>query len=245
MRALLAGLLLLVSAQAFAESRVDLPTRSGVTVPVFATFNPKATSTLILFVGGNGLLSKEQDNFLLRIKPKLIAAGFNVVVPDDPSDKPDGINWPFRASEPHQQDLLAIIDWARKQSAAPVFLIGTSNGSVSAANGAAFAGREVRGVVLTSSVWNRGMKAIPQQQIVVPILIVHNHDDKCPDSPFSGTDYEMKRVGRTTHATLLAVSGGQSQGDACGEMSPHGFLGIEDSVVAPMIEWIRNHHDEH
>lgn len=239
MRAMLLGLLLLLSAHALAEDRVDLPTRPGVTVPLYTTFNPQASTTLILFVGGNGVLSEVSNNFLLRIKPKLIAEGFNVIVPDVPSDRPNGINWTFRASDAHQHDLLAMIDWVRKQSSAPVFLIGTSNGSVSAANGAAFAGREVRGAVLTSSVWNRGMKAIPLGQIVIPILVVHNRDDNCPDSPFSGTEYEMKRLHLSSNATLLAVSGGRKEGDDCGGMSPHGYLGIEDSVVTPMVDWIK------
>ena len=134
-----------------------------------------------------------------------------------------------------------MVDLAKSRSPAPVWLIGTSRGSVSAANGAAVLGKRIGGVVLTSSVWAQGMAAVPLDRIVVPVLIVHNRDDGCPQSPIAGVELRYGTPDRGAGARVFAVSGGQSRSGACEAMSPHGYLGIESQVVAPMTAWIRTH----
>ncbi len=47
-------------------------------------------------------------------------------------------------------------------------------------------------------------------------------------------------TGAPAHA-LIAVSGGLSRGDDCGGRSAHGYLGIEQQVIGPMLDWIRTH----
>jgi pimeloyl-ACP methyl ester carboxylesterase len=241
MRRLVLVLATLLPFIAHAQERFDLPTRSGVTQPVYASFVAKAPASLILFPGGDGIYARGQRNFLIRIAPDLLRAGFTVLVIDAPSDHSGGMSWPFRASPEHAADIAAVVDWAKSRSPAPVWLIGTSRGSVSAANGAASLGKRIGGVVLTSSVWARGMAAIPLEKIIVPVLVVHNHDDGCQESPFAGVDYAMARMTGAPAKQLLAVSGGISRSDACQAMSPHGYLGIESQVVTPVTEWIRTH----
>jgi hypothetical protein len=235
---LLAALLPLA---ARAEERIDLHTRSNVVQPVYATFVAKPAASLVLFPGAGGVYATSQRNFLLRIAPDLIGQGLTVLVVDAPSDHAGGMTWPFRASAEHAADIAAVVDLAKSRSSAPVWLIGTSRGSVSAANGAAALGRRIGGVVLTSSVWAGGMAAIPLDKIVVPTLVVHNRDDGCQESPFSGVDYAMGRMTAAPVRELLTVSGGISKSDACQAMSPHGYFGIESQVVAPMVAWIRAH----
>ena len=224
-----------------AEERIDLHTRPGVTQPVYVTFAAKPAASLVLFPGSDGIHAKQVRNFLVRIAPDLIAQGFTVLVFDAPSDHADGMAWPFRASADHAIDIAAVVDLAKSHSPAPVWLIGTSRGSVSAADGAAALGKRISGVVLTSSVWAQGMAAIPLEKIVVPVLVVHNRDDGCRDSPFSGVDSAMVRMTGAPVRQFLAVSGGMSRSDACQAMSPHGYLGIEAQVMAPMADWIRAH----
>jgi alpha/beta superfamily hydrolase len=226
---------------AAAGERFDLPSRPGVTQPIDATFIAGARASAILFPGGNGIYATGQKNFLRRIVPDLLKSGFSVVTIDVPSDQAAGMSWAFRAGPEHARDILSVIDFVKTRSPAPVWLIGTSRGSVSAANGAAAAGRRVGGVILTSSVWARGMAAVPMEKIVVPVLIVHNRDDGCPESPFAGADSGIKRLTGAPASQLVAVSGGLSRGDACQAMSPHGFLGIEKPVVDAMVQWISVH----
>jgi hypothetical protein len=40
---------------------------------------------------------------------------------------------------------------------------------------------------------------------------------------------------------VLAVSGGSLRSGPCDAMSPHGYLGIEDQVIRPMVAWIKSH----
>lgn len=239
MRFLVIALLALLPSAVQGQETLILPTRPGVTEALSATFQPNAPATLILFPGGSGVVASVKNNFLLRIVPDLLRLKFSVIVVDAPSDQTGGMLWTFRASTEHAQDIRAIVTLAKSRSPAPVWLIGTSRGSVSAANGAATLGRQIAGVVLTSSVWARGMAGIPLESIQVPALIVHNRDDGCQESPFSGTSIGMTRL--VSPHELLAVTGGIARGDACGAMSPHGYLGIESSVITPMTDWIKAH----
>ena len=241
MRRFLLLFAILLSFAARAEERIDLHTRPNVIQPVYATFAAKPTASLILFPGAGGVYAAGRRNFLLRIAPDLVARGFTVWVVDAPSDHADGMAWPFRASADHAADIGAVVDLAKSRPPAPVWLIGTSRGSVSAANGAAALGKRIGGVVLTSSVWAQGMAAVPLEKIVVPVLVVHNRDDSCQESPFSGVDAAMGRMTAAPVRQLLAVSGGMSRSNACQAMSPHGYLGIESQVVMPMVAWIRAH----
>jgi hypothetical protein len=241
MRRLVFLLAVLLPLAARAEERIDLHPRPGITQPVYATFAAKPLASLILFPGAGGVYAASSHNFLLRIAPGLIAQGFTVLVVDAPSDNAAGMAWPFRASAAHATDIGAVVDLAKSHSPAPVWLIGTSRGSVSAANGAAALGKRIDGVVLTSSVWAQGMAAVPLEKIVVPVMVVHNRDDGCHESPFSGVDYAMGRMTGAPARKFLAVSGGLSKSDACQAMSPHGYLGIEAQVVQPMVDWIRTH----
>ena len=240
MRILLVMLLgVLAVGGAAAQDRTDLPLGSGVTQPVYTTLVAKPAASLILFPGGSGVIAAVRNNFLLRIIPGLVRDGFSVYAADTPSDHPGGMTTSFRLGPEHAEGIAAIVAFAKTSSPAPVWLIGTSRGSVSAANGAVRLGRSISGVVLTSSVWASGMAGIPFDKLTVPVLIVHNRDDGCQESPFVGAERTIQQV--TAPHEMVAVSGGIARGDACGAMSAHGYLGIEDKVVAPMEAFIKAH----
>jgi hypothetical protein len=230
---------LLAASGAGAQDRIELPLRPGVTQPVYATAVAKPLASLILFPGGSGVIAQVRNNFLLRIIPDLVREGFSVYAADTPSDHPGGMTTTFRLSAEHADGIAAIVAFARTRSPAPVWLVGTSRGSVSAANGATRLGRSISGVVLTSSVWASGMAGIPFDKLTVPVLIVHNRDDGCQESPFVGAERTIQQV--TAPHAMVAVSGGIARGDACGAMSAHGYLGIEDKVVGPIAAFIKAH----
>lgn len=238
----LLALLLLLPCAARAQERIDVPTRAGVTETVLWTPLAKPTGTVVLFPGGSGVVSATRNNFLLRVAPRFTERGFNVAVVDAPSDQSNGMPWQFRASANHAKDIAAVVAMLKSRSAAPLWLIGTSNGSISAGNGAATLGSpSVAGVVLTSSVWARGMPQVAAERIGVPVLIVHNRDDGCLVSPFGETEAFKARLTAAKEVKFIPVSGGQSRSDPCQAMSPHGYLGIEDQVVPQIIAWIETH----
>jgi hypothetical protein len=140
-----------------------------------------------------------------------------------------GMGAQFRASADHAKDIAAVVALPHRRDAVPVWLVGISRGSSSAANGAVAIGPpRIAGVVLTSSAWLGGMANVALRQIRIPVFVVHNRDDGCRESPFGDTEQMMDRISQTTVKQLLAVPGGALRSGPCDALSPHGYYGIED-----------------
>jgi hypothetical protein len=236
------------------EELVKLQTRPGVTQPFYMmTPAGRPVATVILFTGGPGLLFSERKpvltgkNFLIRSRDKFAAAGFLVASVDGPSDHPEGLDEGFRSSAEHARDVAAVIAYLRQKAAVPVWLIGTSRGTVSAANVAArLKSGGPDGLVLTSSIVasNRNLGAIQSTvdvgAIGIPTLFVHNKDDACMVCPFAAVPALMARFTHAPRKDLIAVSGGSPpQSDPCEALSRHGYIGIEDDVVGKIAAWIK------
>jgi pimeloyl-ACP methyl ester carboxylesterase len=240
--AVLAVLVLLIAGRnASAEERIDITTPRGVVQSVYFTAVPSPVASVVLFPGGNGVFIQVRGNFLLRVAGRFVDQGINVAIADSPADHPGGMGVPFRQSAQHTDDIGAIVGYLKKRSAVPVWLIGTSNGTISAANGGAQLGNAIAGVVLTSSVWEGGINGVSLEQITAPVLVVHNRDDGCRASPFSEAEPAMQRLRQARVKQLVVVSGGMLRSDPCQALSPHGYYGIEDQVVPTIIAWIKAH----
>ena len=234
---------LAVSAQrAAAEDRLILPSsRSGVTVAIWYLPAAAPVASVVLFAGGNGALDGLSGNFLIRVRNAFAQQGISVAAIDRPSDRATA-DRPYRASAEAAADMAAAIAFLQQKSPVPVWLVGTSNGSISAANGAARLGpTQIGGVVLTSSVWLGGMQQVPLAAIAVPVLVIHNRDDSCRISPPGAAESALASMTSAPVKELVLVSGGSLQGDPCEARSPHGYVGIENQVVPVMIQWIKAH----
>ena len=162
--------------------RVELPSRPGVVQPVLFTAASAPVASVILFPGGDGVLGGLGNNFLVRVSGQMAAAGLNVVLADAPSDQGGGMETAFRSGAAQAQDAGAMVAFLRGKSAVPVWVVGTSRGSISAANAAVRLGpSQVAGLVLTSAVWADGMEAVPLGRVAVPTLVVHNRGDGCAE----------------------------------------------------------------
>ena len=244
-------------AQNTAEEVVTIPTRDGVTVP-FILLGPRTgdAPAVILFTGGRGMLDlAEWDgkgtpirNFLVRSRKLFAAQGFLVAVPDAPSDligSYDGLLG-FRLVEEHAQDIRAVIRYLRRFTQGPVFLVGTSRGSISAVGVAAKArAGELGGIVLTSSVTslsNRRGSVFDAElgNIRVPVLIASHEGDLCFVSPFEDSPRLKSKL---TAAPIVEIKGfrggGGYRGRECGARHAHGFRGIEPQVVDFIAAWIK------
>jgi pimeloyl-ACP methyl ester carboxylesterase len=241
-RLLLLAAFLLAAASAAAQERVSLPSRPGVTTDVefIAAAAPRASA--VLFPGGKGILAMGGTNFLVRIAPALVAGGFNVALADAPSDRRAGMDPSFRASAETGADIGAIVAFLKSKADLPVWLVGTSNGSVSAANGAARIGPpRIAGAVLTSSVWSGGMSFVPIAQIAVPVLVIHNEGDRCPSAPFAGAQQAMAQLQRAPVKEFIKFKSNAIESAPCEPLAPHGYLGIENQVVPVMVDWMLAH----
>lgn len=227
---------------------VDLPSRPGVTqrILALAPANPKAA--VILFAGGDGAIGINPDgslarsgNFLVRSRKLFADQQLLTVVIDAPSDR----NSVPRETDEHVTDIKAVIAWVRKQAKVPVWLVGTSRGTQSAAYLAtklpqADGGPE--GIVLTSSIVSgRNGTAVPDMDIDrlrIPVLVVHHRQDGCRHCLFNGVPRLMERLGAAPRKELIAIDGGNDVGDPCGARAYHGYNGIEPEVVGKIVKWI-------
>lgn len=225
-----------------AQERIDLATRHGATQPIYFTAARNPVASAILFPGRFGVVRQERNNFLVRVAGAFAAAGISAAVADAPSDHSGGMDTGFRAGEAQATDTAAIVAFLQARAAVPVWLVGTSRGSISAANAAVRLGPpRIAGVVLTSSVWASGISAVPLAALRVPVLIVHNRDDTCRASPFDQAAPVLATLSAAPAKQFIAVAGGLLRGEPCGGKSPHGYWGIESQVVALVVAWIKAH----
>jgi hypothetical protein len=237
---------------------VDLPTRPGVSERVLVEQpDQPPTAVLVLMTGGSGRLGifdngsmRNDGNFLVRSRALFVQRGFAVVLPDTPSDHstPPFLGGTFRESADHAADLAAVIGWAHQQFSRPVWIVGTSRGTHSAALaalGPAGLGAP-DGVVLTSTILAssrfgqsnaRPVQDMPLDKVRVPVLVAHHQDDQCQVCPPSLLPRLMERL-KSTKAALLTYEGGQSSGPPCEAFAHHGFNGIEGKVVDDIAAWI-------
>ena len=250
MRRLLCAILLLASALAYAEDRlVTVATRPGVKVGYWWMPREGATATLALLPGGAGAIGYHNgeirsQNFLVRTRDLFAAERFNVALVGKPSDVPD-MDVGFRSSPEHIEDLRIVVERLRRDGGKPVWLVGTSRGTVSAAAAAAaLAPGVIAGAVLTSSVTSdRQYRAVPElalADIRVPVLVMHHKRDGCHACEPEKTGMIMSGL---THAPvkklLLVDGGGGATGPACEALHYHGYIGMEPEAVRLIADWIR------
>jgi pimeloyl-ACP methyl ester carboxylesterase len=169
-----------------------------------------------------------------------------VAVIDAPSDRqsPPFLSG-FRQRPEHAADVKAVIGWLRENAKAPVWLVGTSRGTQSAA----YVTTELAGpdgpdglvltsTILTDSKGNRPVPAMPLDKIRVPVLVVHHEQDGCEHCSFSEVPVLMGKLGNAPRTQLLSFRGGENRGDPCEAFAYHGFNGLEREVVQQIAAWI-------
>jgi pimeloyl-ACP methyl ester carboxylesterase len=235
------------------ERVVDVPTRTGITERIIVLTPSAPKAVVILLAGGHGGLQIANDgsmqwgkgNFLVRSRRLFADHGLMVVVLDAPSDRQsppylDG----FRQTKDHAADLKAVIAWSRETARAPVWLVGTSRGTQSAAYVATELPRAdgPDGVVLSSTILtdprSRPVTAMPLGNIAVPVLVVHHEQDACRLCNFADVPSLMSKLSNAPRKELLAFKGGENRGDPCEAFAYHGYNGLEGDVVRQTAAWI-------
>jgi pimeloyl-ACP methyl ester carboxylesterase len=142
-------------------------------------------------------------------------------------------------------ELAAVVRYARQLSQAPVWLVGTSRGTVSGtAATLALPEGSLQGLVLTSSVTSKKPGAIATQkisQIKVPTLIVHHQNDACKIC----VPQEAARITEGLKSApikkfLMMTGGADPVGDPCQAQHWHGFINHEAETVQMISTWIKS-----
>ena len=249
---------------------VTVATHGRTTTPVSIGMPPASAPqdgrmALVLLPGGPGYAAldakgcarKLEGNSLVRSRDLFHSAGFVTALVDAPSDHrgEDGLGG-FRMSAQHAEDIGKVVAYLRERTKLPVWLVGTSRGSISAVNAASrLAGPAAPdGLVLTSPVTSGrvgGYKAWVAQTVFsakldairVPVLVVAHAADTCIRTPpgLAG-GIVAKTTGAREQTVIVKGGAGAGKGvsvEACEGRSPHGFIGQEAEVAAGIARFVR------
>jgi len=248
------ALLLTLTTGALAASAVDLPATGGGKQRVLYMQPANPVAALILFPGGDGNIKLGTDgtpaaggNFLVRTRDAWVQQGMAVAIPDVPTNMRALFN--NRTTDDYTTDIRNIIAYVRTQTKAPIWLVGTSQGTNAAAGGASRLNKgEIAGVVLTSTLTRQGGRADLKETVFqaslgainVPVLIFSHSGDKCDITP-PGDASQIKAALKTSpKVDAQLVSGGLPPiSPPCEAKAEHGFYGIEDQVVGQISNWIK------
>jgi hypothetical protein len=224
-------------------------------VPPTAT--PAAFASVVLLTGGDGVLgldaqgriTQQGGNFLIRSAYRFLNVGMNVAILNARSSLTNAA----RLYDSHAMYVASAVAVARKRWAktgGSVWLVGTSNGTISAFNLAALTASNAPapliaypdrpdGVVLTSPIVQGGGSTVLTTtplyniaRLTIPVAVVSHSADPCTasDSTLSqqfetGLMSPRKNFFPVTGALPAAAELG------CDAFSYHGFHGVEDAVV--------------
>ena len=251
MRLILCILFLFLSAPAFAETDrlIKIDTRPEVTVSFYYMKREGAKASIVLLTGGSGGIGMKNgiptsNNFLVRSRDLFAANGFNVAVVGKPSDK-DDLDGSFRISAEHIEDLRRVVAFLKKDAGVPVWVVGTSMGTISTtALATIVSNEELSGIVLTSSVTQKKIGAVPEQKlesIRLPVLVIHHEFDECKICVPSEVSQIIKKLKNAPFKKEVYVKGGSNpKGNPCEALHWHGFIGMEKEVVDLVSTWIKN-----
>lgn len=237
----------------------EVATREGVKLPFFYEKPANAKAIVVLFQGGGGgigVMGSAENGWIKRDKaflsggaPRFAKNNLVVAVVDAPTDRAD-LNSGFRNSNEHNQDIQKLVEFLRADNPGlPIWLIGTSNGSLTAVSASlAIKDKPIDGVVLTSTVTQEPSWAIAQRythpvyradvsQVTVSVLIVHHINDRCKHSPYEPIDALAKSFKRAKKVEVITIEGGQDNSDPCNG-GYHQFLGQEQEVTDQIAKWI-------
>lgn len=226
---------------------VDLPV-DGLSQRLLFVTPDHPRGVLVMLPGGRGDIGigadgslRQGGNFLVRTREQFAQKGYAVVVPDVAGTD----NLRGRRSSPAYAGIVqALAAFAAQRTGKPVFLAGTSQGSIAAVNGAAhMRAPAIAGLVLTESVSRRGgsgetvFDADPDA-VSVPVLILANPDDACPVAPSADAPRIAASLTQAPEVKIVTVTGGVHHGDPCHARSPHGYFGIEGAAVGAIVSWL-------
>jgi hypothetical protein len=221
----------------------------------------KPKGILLLYAGGVGTLElgsffgkptigNYATNFLVRVRDKFVDNGYVTALPDVPSDRKK-LDYKYRLGDEQVIDVKSTVAYLMNRYGLPIWLVGTSASSLSVAHAASHVSDQISGIVLTASVTHvpsnyavysgfpQGTASTNLSTLGIPALIVSNTEDACNLSPSADSELIKSRLTHSPRVEVKYFSGGDTpRSDPCEALSRHGFLGIENDVVASILEFV-------
>jgi len=236
---------------------VDIVSSRGATLPVVIiapSVFPRAA--VVLLEGDDGTVALggasenpqiQSEGFLARNADAFAAQGLLVALVGVPSDRASGIDISYRISSQQSEDVAAVVAWIDARASLPVWVLGMSLGSYSAANAAVRLNGVVDGFAVCSASTApvggplpTGLLDMNLGQITIPSLVVGHQDDTCPGTPPSGVAAIAEALTSSRSVTQKLFTGGSPpMSQSCGPRAAHGYFGIDNEVVAFMATAMR------
>jgi len=242
---------LLAGAPASAAQLLQLPTRPGVTQGIF--LDSKAASpawVVLLFAGDDGNVSvssigptRMQGNFVVRTASYWTDHGDAYAIFDAPSDNAGGMPDAFRLGADAATDVAGAVSELRKRyPAARIALMGTSRGTITVGNVLKRHPEVADAFVLTSPVTQAnhgqaGLSGLGWSGNKARVLVLSNEHDGCQVSP-PGAAKQLAQDNGFDFVSVSSSMGGGDRKSDCKAQSPHGFLGIETTVLDSVAGWL-------
>ncbi len=241
------------SAASAAELLLQFPTRPGVTQGVFlASASASPAWVVLLFAGDDGNVSasgsgptRMQGNFVVRTASYWTDHGDAYAIFDAPSDNAGGMPDVFRLRADTVTDVGGAVSELRKRyPGAKVALLGTSRGTITVGNVLKRQPGLADAFVLTSPVTQAnhgqaGLSGLSWNGNKARVLVLSNEHDACQVSPPDAAKRMAEENGFDFVAVSSSTGGGDRKSD-CKAQSPHGFLGIETTVLDSINGWLNN-----
>jgi hypothetical protein len=229
--------------------------------PVRDGFTPlERIAVLVLYIGGDGTLNlgagqvnTGSPNTVARNRYHIAAEGFVVAVVDAANDfniSPIGLSG-RRLGSAHLADLQAVMaDLRGRYQGLPIWGVGHSRGTLSAAVTAVSVTPPADGLVLMSSLTGdpanptEDLSQVDVESITGPALIVSHQGDLCAFTNPEDSKALRKRFTASEKAKFRDFNGGSAPlSDPCDPLAPHGFFGIDQKVVDAITKWIKRRED--
>ncbi len=236
-------LLIAMSSVACANERVDIPSAHGSPTRVLVASHQAATATVLLFIGGGGLVRISDDgrtdhiHTFVRSFGMWRAYGVQAVLVDSPFDLGNALKGHKRSSKEHLDRVSEVIRHIHSKSGLPLWIFGHSMGTSTVA---AFLSSErpevslLKGYIVAGT--HKG-ESIPSS-IKLPALGIHHRREACPSTPISASESIIRSRTPDTSRAMVLLDGGNDQGDRCQSLAYHGFHGIEQELVKTAAEFI-------
>lgn len=188
---------------------------------------------LVLFPGKNGRANV--SNILTRTSSLFVAKGVPVAIVDSAFYKQSSL-----ITTEHLEDIRKMIEYLEGRGFQSVYLVGTSNGTISVAYaGAMLQDENIKGLVMTGTQSYYIDKHLSIGQTPYPVLFIHHKYDKCPDNSHDDTLKMSKKYVKSPKVDFITVYGGRnSKRYPCDDMTYHDFWQEETWVVQAITDWV-------
>ena len=257
------------------EKIIQIESRPGVKLKFLLIKPENPVASVILFPGGPGELklresfgkpqiNRIKDVYLVRNRYNYPKTGLMVALMDVPSDCKNsgemGVRTKngklYKMSSEQAEDIRSVAAYLKQIDNRPVWVMGTSRGTISVANIGIRQTEGIDGLVFTSTLSSKGEKHkfldeypnavldMDLKRITLPALIVAHRDDFCLLSHSSDASKLQEKLINANETQVAYFSGGKKQkGSECGWYSPHGFYGIEERVDKQIAQFIKSKSD--